>query len=173
MVLRWVAKCHQLESFLTLGADKRHLDPLPNPGCNRGKWRSCFWDARVAQKWNVLLVVTIPGRTTQEMLSEPILFLTAFHLAKRSLALTFFITFWWWSSKNVFYFWSLDVSLLHHPDEPSSSLSAWLILTKYDPSLDSKKPNHWKSVKWFQLPKKRWWCVSTTHHWRMRKTNLR
>lgn len=168
MVLRWVAKCHQL---LVL---KKKNGSTPQPKVQSWQMKVLFfWDARVAQKWNVLLVVTIPGRTTQEMLSEPITFLTAFHLAKRSLTLTFFITFWWWSSKNVFYFWSLDMSLLHHPDESSSSLSAWLIFTKYDPSLDSKKPNHWKSVKWFQLPKKRWWCVSTTHHWRMRKTNLR
>ena len=71
------------------------------------------------------------GRTTQEMLSEPITFLTAFHLTKRSLALSFFITFWWWSCKIVFwsckivfYFWSLDMSLLHHTYETSSWLSA-------------------------------------------------
>ena len=153
---------------------KKKMDLLPNPRCNRGKWRSCFfgmpgWPKNEMSSWWWLFL----GGQPKKCSVNPSLFWQRFISQKDLLH--------WLSSllsdddpvKMYFYFWSLDMSLLHHPDESSSSLSAWLIFTKYDPSLDSKKPNHWKSVKWFQLPKKRWWCVSTTHHWRMRKTNLR
>lgn len=120
MFLRWVAKCHQLESFLTLGVEKRTFGSTPQPRVQSWQMKVLFfgmpgWPKNDMSSWWWLFL----GReTTQEMLSEPITFLTAFHLTKRSL------TFQWSSRKNVFFFWSFEMSLLYHPDESSSSLSA-------------------------------------------------
>lgn len=93
MVLRWVAKCH-LESFLTFGVEKRTFGSTPQPRVQSWQMKVLFLGCPGGPKMKCPLGgdYSWEARTTQEMLTEPIPFLTAFHLTKRSLALSFFIT---------------------------------------------------------------------------------